>query len=127
MYLTSSLAVATSGAPFGTARPASTGMKARPLGVFTSWLSCSTTSSRSTALSGVASSLNASPTIYVDGSLPAAGTHDGATPATAYRDLTTALATAQALSPGTYIAMNGRVFAWDNVQKNRAAGVFQTM
>lgn len=32
---------------------------------------------------------------------------------------------AQALPPGAYVAMNGRIFAWDNVQKNRAAGVFQ--
>ncbi|GGX74810.1 asparaginase [Massilia dura] len=34
---------------------------------------------------------------------------------------------AQALPPGVYVAMNGRIFAWDNVQKNRAAGVFQPM
>jgi len=34
---------------------------------------------------------------------------------------------AQALAPGVYVAMNGRIFAWDNVQKNRAAGVFQPM
>ncbi len=34
---------------------------------------------------------------------------------------------AQTLPPGVHVAMNGRVFAWDNVQKNRTAGVFQTM
>jgi L-asparaginase len=34
---------------------------------------------------------------------------------------------AQALPPGVYVAMNGQIFAWDNVQKNRAAGVFQPM
>ncbi|HEX8605752.1 MAG TPA: asparaginase domain-containing protein [Pseudoduganella sp.] len=34
---------------------------------------------------------------------------------------------AQALAPGVYVAMNGQIFAWDNVQKNRAAGVFQPM
>ncbi len=27
--------------------------------------------------------------------------------------------------PGVYIAMNGRIFAWDRVRKNRAAGVFE--
>jgi L-asparaginase len=34
---------------------------------------------------------------------------------------------AQTLSPGVYVAMNGRIFSWDNVQKNRAAGVFQPL
>jgi L-asparaginase len=33
---------------------------------------------------------------------------------------------AQTLPAGVYVAMNGRVFAWDRVTKNRAAGVFQT-
>ncbi|GGC95325.1 asparaginase domain-containing protein [Undibacterium terreum] len=33
---------------------------------------------------------------------------------------------AQLLAPGVYVAMNGQVFAWDNVQKNRSAGVFVT-
>lgn len=33
---------------------------------------------------------------------------------------------AQLLPPGVYVAMNGQVFSWDNVTKNRAAGVFQT-
>jgi len=32
---------------------------------------------------------------------------------------------AQTLAPGVYVAMNGKVFTWDNVTKNRAAGVFQ--
>ena len=36
-----------------------------------------------------------------------------------------ALAAAQLLRPGAYIAMNGRVFAWDKVQKNRTDGVFE--
>ena len=35
-----------------------------------------------------------------------------------------ALAMAQALPPGAYIAMNGRVFPWDNVKKDREGGVF---
>ncbi|MGZ3253831.1 MAG: asparaginase domain-containing protein [Burkholderiaceae bacterium] len=33
---------------------------------------------------------------------------------------------AQTLPQGVYIAMNGRVFAWDDVQKNRSAGVFES-
>ncbi len=32
---------------------------------------------------------------------------------------------AQALPSGVYVAMNGKVFSWDNVTKNRAAGVFE--
>ena len=32
---------------------------------------------------------------------------------------------AQTLPPGVYIAMNGQVFDWHKVEKNRAAGVFQ--
>jgi L-asparaginase len=31
---------------------------------------------------------------------------------------------AQTLAHGVYIAMNGQIFNWDNVKKNRAAGVF---
>ena len=33
---------------------------------------------------------------------------------------------AQLLPAGVYVAMNGQVFNWNNVQKNRAAGVFVT-
>jgi L-asparaginase len=36
-----------------------------------------------------------------------------------------ACAAAQLLPAGVYVAMNGRVFAWDDVHKNRGAGVFQ--
>ena len=36
-----------------------------------------------------------------------------------------ACAAAQTLPAGVYIAMNGRVFAWDDVKKNREAGVFE--
>lgn len=32
---------------------------------------------------------------------------------------------AQLLPHGVYVAMNGRVFTWDQVQKNRVAGVFE--
>jgi len=31
---------------------------------------------------------------------------------------------AQTLPHGVYIAMNGQIFTWDNVKKNRVAGVF---
>ncbi|MES2297606.1 MAG: asparaginase domain-containing protein [Pseudomonadota bacterium] len=34
---------------------------------------------------------------------------------------------AQTLAPGVYVGMNGSVFAWNNVQKNKAAGVFQPL
>lgn len=33
---------------------------------------------------------------------------------------------AQVLPAGVYVAMNGQVFAWDKVHKNRSAGVFET-
>jgi L-asparaginase len=38
-----------------------------------------------------------------------------------------ATAAAQTLPAGVYVAMNGKVFTWDNVTKNRAAGVFQAL
>lgn len=34
---------------------------------------------------------------------------------------------AQLLPHGVYVAMNGRVFMWDNVRKNRGTGVFETI
>ena len=33
---------------------------------------------------------------------------------------------AQTLAPGVYVAMNGTVFAWDKVRKNRNAGRFES-
>jgi L-asparaginase len=42
-------------------------------------------------------------------------------------NLGSALSFAQALPPGVYIAMNGRCFAWDNVAKNRSAGIFEPL
>ena len=36
-----------------------------------------------------------------------------------------ALAAAQVLDPGVYVVMNGRVFPWDEVRKNRQTGVFE--
>ncbi|MFP5394360.1 MAG: asparaginase domain-containing protein [Gammaproteobacteria bacterium] len=38
-----------------------------------------------------------------------------------------ATAAAQVLPAGVYVAMNGKVFTWDNVTKNRSAGVFQAL
>jgi L-asparaginase len=34
---------------------------------------------------------------------------------------------AQVLPPGVYVAMNGQVFDWDKVRKNRSAGVFESI
>ena len=36
-----------------------------------------------------------------------------------------ALAAAQSLAAGTYVAMNGRIFGWQEVQKNKVEGVFE--
>jgi len=36
-----------------------------------------------------------------------------------------ALAAAQSLPANTYVAMNGRVFTWDQVRKNKTGGVFE--
>jgi len=40
-------------------------------------------------------------------------------------NLGSALAFAQTLPPGVYIAMNGRYFAWDRARKNRQTGMFE--
>ncbi|MEN9817725.1 MAG: hypothetical protein RLZ32_1605, partial [Gemmatimonadota bacterium] len=40
-------------------------------------------------------------------------------------NLGSALSFAQALAPGVYVAMNGRVFPAGRVRKNRAMGVFE--
>jgi L-asparaginase len=40
-------------------------------------------------------------------------------------NLGSALAFAQALPPGVYVAMNGRYFAWNRVRKNRKTGMFE--
>lgn len=40
-------------------------------------------------------------------------------------NLGSALAFAQSLPHGVYIAMNGRFFNWDNVRKNKETGVFE--
>lgn len=40
-------------------------------------------------------------------------------------NLGSALSFAQALPPGVYIAMNGRVLSWDDARKDRSRGVFE--
>ena len=37
-----------------------------------------------------------------------------------------ATAVAQLSAPGVYVAMNGQVFTWDGVRKNKTAGVFES-
>ena len=38
-----------------------------------------------------------------------------------------ALTAAQVLPAGVYITMNGRIFSWDNVRKNRETGIFEPL
>ena len=40
-------------------------------------------------------------------------------------NLGSALAFAQTLAAGVYLAMNGRYFHWDNVRKNKETGIFE--
>jgi L-asparaginase len=40
-------------------------------------------------------------------------------------NLGSALSFVQTLSPGVYVAMNGRCFEWDRVRKNRETGAFE--
>jgi L-asparaginase len=40
-------------------------------------------------------------------------------------NLGSALSFVQVLPPGVYVAMNGRAFRWDSVQKNRQTGIFE--
>lgn len=42
-------------------------------------------------------------------------------------NLGSALAFVQILTPGIYIAMNGRFFHWNNVRKNRTNGYFEVL
>ncbi|HTJ14851.1 MAG TPA: asparaginase domain-containing protein [Dinghuibacter sp.] len=42
-------------------------------------------------------------------------------------NLGNALAFAQTLAPGVYVAMNGRAFNWDNVRKNKQTGQFEEL
>lgn len=38
-----------------------------------------------------------------------------------------ALTAVQVLQPGVHVTMNGRIFPWDNVRKNRDTGVFEPL
>ncbi|MCG2586823.1 asparaginase domain-containing protein [Massilia sp. TS11] len=38
-----------------------------------------------------------------------------------------AVSAAQLLPAGVYVAMNGQIFSWNNVKKNKTAGVFQPL
>ena len=42
-------------------------------------------------------------------------------------NLGSALAFAQSLPLGVYVAMNGRFFNWDNVRKNKLTGIFEEL
>jgi L-asparaginase len=42
-------------------------------------------------------------------------------------NLGSAIAYAQSLPPGVYVAMNGRAFDWNKVRKNRAKGEFEPL
>ena len=42
-------------------------------------------------------------------------------------NLGSSVAAVQMLPQGVYISMNGRVFDWDNVQKDRSKGIFETL
>ena len=42
-------------------------------------------------------------------------------------NLGSALAFAQTLPAGVYVAMNGRYFNWDNVRKNQLTGIFEEL
>lgn len=42
-------------------------------------------------------------------------------------NLGVALGMAQTLPAGVYVAMNGQAFNWNNVRKNKAAGVFEIL
>jgi L-asparaginase len=42
-------------------------------------------------------------------------------------NLGSALSFVQVLTPGVYLAMNGRCFQWDRVRKNRETGAFEAV
>ncbi len=42
-------------------------------------------------------------------------------------NLGTAIANVQLLPKGVFISMNGKVFTWDNVMKNKELGIFETL
>lgn len=42
-------------------------------------------------------------------------------------NLGSSLAFVQTLNPGVYVSMNGKIFNWDNVRKNKEIGEFETL
>ncbi len=63
-------------------------------------------------------------TIIITGALiPAAfgNSSDG------FFNLGASLTISQVLDPGVYICMNGKIFNWDNVKKNKATGFFEEL
>jgi L-asparaginase len=42
-------------------------------------------------------------------------------------NLGSALSFAQVVAPGVYLAMNGTLFEWDRVRKNRQSGIFEPL
>ncbi len=63
-------------------------------------------------------------TIIITGALiPAAfgNSSDG------FFNLGASLTISQVLEPGVYICMNGKIFNWDNVRKNKATGFFEEL
>ncbi len=38
-----------------------------------------------------------------------------------------AISTVQSLPKGVYITMNGKIFSWDNVRKNKELGLFENI
>jgi L-asparaginase len=42
-------------------------------------------------------------------------------------NLGSALSFVQVLPPGVYIAMNGHIFEWDRVKKNKQTGFFEAV
>lgn len=45
----------------------------------------------------------------------------------AFFNLGFAIGTVKLLTPNVYVAMNGKIFTWDNVQKNRQKGIFESL
>ncbi len=45
----------------------------------------------------------------------------------AFFNLGAAVSAVQLLPKGVYVVMNGRVFAWNHVKKNRQAGKFEAV
>ncbi|MEP6835168.1 MAG: asparaginase domain-containing protein [Gemmatimonas sp.] len=72
---------------------------------------------------GVIAASNTNKTVVLTGAMVpyAFGSSDG------LFNLGSALSIVQTLPTGVYVAMNGQCFPWDNVRKNRDAGVFEVV